>query len=557
MVSKPNNRRSHHAGEVNHSQGVRMPQVSKSFSLIFVLASSALSFGFGCFSRLFVLQEQTKLLVQLQDTLAKQGLLPSLPSIAAEKRKEETVKALPQPKTKGNKEVPHASYTTKVMDTAASASARSMLLEIDKSRANPSNVKQLNQKVKTLNRANFSECYKSEDDASEEIDVAGHCQVSSLTAARYDGEDDPDASEGDEELHLPAGQHLLVDIKNVDGEFLNDESRLAQAMIDVVWESDLTLLSYHCHTLLPMGVTCVGVLLESHISFHTWPEQGVITLDLFTCGSGELLPVVPLIERLFAIPQVLDFDDAMEDNELGADAPVMVWSHKYRGFRDDSNEDSIPILSDIKDLGFMLSKMDLDLKKVIASVQTPFQRIDIYDVIDPRNRDLRSYRLSLMGTQGDAYESKHPEYFQPNRIVCLDGVMQSSLYGDAPYHEGLVHPGMFAHPNPKRSAIVGGGEGATLREMLRHNTIEHVKMIEIDGMMVDVSATYLNTWNDCSDIVGSALSCFEDPRADVRIEDALGYFIERFASRNKDPDTGLFKPEIENEKFDVIVMDAL
>jgi len=95
-----------------------------------------------------------------------------------------------------------------------------------------------------------------------------------------------------------------------------------------------------------------------------------------------------------------------------------------------------------------------------------------------------------------------------------------------------------------------------LREMLRHNTIEHVKMVEIDGMMVNVSATYLNTWNDCSDIVGSALSCFDDPRADVRIEDALGYFIERFASRNKDPDTGLFKPEIENEKFDVIVMDA-
>merc|ERR1740138_449466 len=70
-------------------------------------------------------------------------------------------------------------------------------------------------------------------------------------------------------------------------------------MVNLAAGSELTLLSYHCHSLIPMGVSCVGVLLESHISFHTWPEEGVITLDLYTCGNAPLVPVIPIIERLW------------------------------------------------------------------------------------------------------------------------------------------------------------------------------------------------------------------------------------------------------------------
>ena len=72
----------------------------------------------------------------------------------------------------------------------------------------------------------------------------------------------------DEEVRLPSGQHLLIDIKNVDSNFLNSERQLAEAMVQLVNESKLTLLSYHCHSLIPMGVSCVGVLLESHVSIY-------------------------------------------------------------------------------------------------------------------------------------------------------------------------------------------------------------------------------------------------------------------------------------------------
>jgi S-adenosylmethionine decarboxylase proenzyme len=128
------------------------------------------------------------------------------------------------------------------------------------------------------------------------------------------------------EEHLPSGQHLLLDLENIDSHFLNSEERLASAMLDLVDQCGLTLLSYHCHHLQPSGVSCAGVLLESHVSFHTWPSRGVITIDLFTCGSKSLLPIVPIVEKLFAVPS-----SKVSNNEP---LPKMVWAHKYRGFGD-------------------------------------------------------------------------------------------------------------------------------------------------------------------------------------------------------------------------------
>jgi hypothetical protein len=62
--------------------------------------------------------------------------------------------------------------------------------------------------------------------------------------------------EEDEAEYEPAGQHLLLDIQYVDSGFLNSELRLANAMLDLVNQCGLTLLSYHCHKLEPTGVSC-------------------------------------------------------------------------------------------------------------------------------------------------------------------------------------------------------------------------------------------------------------------------------------------------------------
>ena len=137
----------------------------------------------------------------------------------------------------------------------------------------------------------------------------------------------------------------------------------------------------------------------------------------------------------------------------------------------------------------------------------------------------------------------------------MDGVAQSNRRGDKPYHENLVQPALFAHSNPRQAAIIGGGEGATLREVLRHNTIEHVKMVEIDQVMAEVSRKYLPSWSDCSDIIGSTDNCFDEPRADVLYEDAIAWFSDRTFYPPGSKEKG--DNEFDVEQFDVVIVDAL
>jgi S-adenosylmethionine decarboxylase proenzyme len=158
----------------------------------------------------------------------------------------------------------------------------------------------------------------------------------------------------DDEVHLPKGQHYLLDIRNVDSAFLASEVRLVETMIEVIYSCGLTLLSYHCHGLLPTGVSCVGVLLESHVSFHTWPSQGVIAFDLFTCGAASLLPIAPTVERLFSVPQTSIVNGVRR-------TPESVWAYKMRGFGGDS-KDTIEQLSDL--FSFPLGAMTQYKKEV-------------------------------------------------------------------------------------------------------------------------------------------------------------------------------------------------
>lgn len=114
-----------------------------------------------------------------------------------------------------------------------------------------------------------------------------------------------------------------------------------------------------------------------------------------------------------------------------------------------------------------------------------------------------------------------------------------------------MHPSMFAHRHPKRVAIVGGGEGATLREVLKHNTVEKVVMIDIDEQMVKLSREFLPFWSDCSMISNSSKSCFDDPRVETYFEDAFQWFIDRFSVDQHEAHPSKEQP------FDVIIMDAL
>ena len=66
--------------------------------------------------------------------------------------------------------------------------------------------------------------------------------------------------------------------------------------------------------------------------------------------------------------------------------------------------------------------------------------------------------------------------------LVLDGKIQSSEADEFIYHETLVHPAMLTHPDPKNVFIAGGGEGATLRDVLRHKSVQKAVMVDIDAL---------------------------------------------------------------------------
>ncbi|OGR84602.1 MAG: hypothetical protein A2901_04915 [Elusimicrobia bacterium RIFCSPLOWO2_01_FULL_54_10] len=114
------------------------------------------------------------------------------------------------------------------------------------------------------------------------------------------------------------------------------------------------------------------------------------------------------------------------------------------------------------------------------------------------------------------------------RCLILDGELQSAESDEFIYHEALIHPAFVTHPNPRRAVILGGGEGATLREILKHNTVTKATMVDIDGEVVDWCKKHMTSWHQ---------GAFDRPRADVVIDDAKKYLEET------------------SEKFDVIVSD--
>lgn len=119
------------------------------------------------------------------------------------------------------------------------------------------------------------------------------------------------------------------------------------------------------------------------------------------------------------------------------------------------------------------------------------------------------------------------ESYQFGKMLVLDGESQSSERDEYIYHEVLVHPAMVLADNPKKVLLLGGGEGATLREILRH-PIERVIMVDIDEEVIELAKEYLPNL---------AAGSFLDPRAELVIGDARAYV------------------ENSSEKFDVIISD--
>ncbi len=115
------------------------------------------------------------------------------------------------------------------------------------------------------------------------------------------------------------------------------------------------------------------------------------------------------------------------------------------------------------------------------------------------------------------------------RVLTLDGVVQLTEADEYTYHEMMAHVPLFAHGNAKKVLIIGGGDGGCMREVLLHDEVEEVVLIDIDRYVIELSKKYFPKVSN---------GAFEDPRSRVVIADGAKFVKET------------------DETFDVIICDT-
>ncbi|MBI9084813.1 MAG: polyamine aminopropyltransferase [Desulfobacterales bacterium] len=113
-------------------------------------------------------------------------------------------------------------------------------------------------------------------------------------------------------------------------------------------------------------------------------------------------------------------------------------------------------------------------------------------------------------------------------MLLNDGMVMLSERDEFVYHEMIAHVPLFVHPHPETVLVIGGGDGGTVREVLKHSTVRRAVMVEIDEMVVEACKKHL-----------PSVSCaLDDPRLELRIEDGVKFVAET------------------EERFDVVVIDS-
>lgn len=132
------------------------------------------------------------------------------------------------------------------------------------------------------------------------------------------------------------------------------------------------------------------------------------------------------------------------------------------------------------------SAFSLEITEKLAEVQSPFQHIEIYQTT------------------------------QFGKLMVIDGVIMLSSRDNFLYHEMLSHPVLFTHPDPKNVVIIGGGDCGTLREVLKHRSLESVTQIDIDEQVTRMAEQYFP----------ELCASNQDPRATLLFDDGIKYMRE-------------------------------
>ncbi len=267
-----------------------------------------------------------------------------------------------------------------------------------------------------------------------------------------------------------------ISCKGARGSFTKPEVFIPQVQ-KLVKKSGLTAVGECVHSFPGGGLTCSVILAESHLNIHTWPERDFyLNLDISVCNyeSDNFQKARILSKALKELFQPTDVNER-----------VIV------GYRDIEDSKYTEYFS--KDYGFFVKPA-----KVLHKEDSDFQEIALYQSQDFGN------------------------------LLRLDKYFQTSEKDEFFYHEPLVQPVMCTHPHPENVLIIGGGDGGTMEEVLKHNTVKKCVMVEIDGGVVELAKKHLQSIHK---------GCFNDDRAELIIGDGMKYIEET------------------EQRFDVVILD--
>lgn len=151
----------------------------------------------------------------------------------------------------------------------------------------------------------------------------------------------------------------------------------------------------------------------------------------------------------------------------------------------------------------------------------------------------------------DVFESK-----EFGRFLTLDGYMMLTEKDEFIYHEMIVHVPMAVHPMVRKVLVIGGGDGGTVRELLRYPTIESIDLVEIDELVVEVSKKYLPQTAGC--LGDSRISFyFEDGLRFIRHCESIYDLIIVDSTDPFGPGEGLFTKEFYGNCFKALKEDGI
>jgi S-adenosylmethionine decarboxylase len=128
-------------------------------------------------------------------------------------------------------------------------------------------------------------------------------------------------------LKMTVGIHIIADLYGVDEELISTSEKVLSVIEESVRISGLTKISSDYFQFQPRGVSGIVLLAESHLSFHTWPEHNLVTLDIYTCGDPHHADLAfnYIVTKLS--PTSIDYKKLTRGNQIAEDVKIATPEH--------------------------------------------------------------------------------------------------------------------------------------------------------------------------------------------------------------------------------------